>query len=81
MHRAPGSDDAFLAYATASRIVGLSAWPVDGDPAHNVGLIAHPGAVLSTAVSYNGRKLVTLGGWVAMLVIVGVQAKIFLVLK
>jgi hypothetical protein len=34
--RAPGSDDTFLAYATASRVVGLSAWPVDGDPAHNV---------------------------------------------
>ncbi|KAG2448277.1 hypothetical protein HYH02_006861 [Chlamydomonas schloesseri] len=55
------SDGAFLAYRTAERVVGLIAWPLDGDPARTMGLIAHPGEVRSIAISYDGRKLLTAG--------------------
>lgn len=58
------SDGAFLAYRTSERVVGLIAWPLDGDPARTMGLIAHPGEVRSIAISYDGRKLLTAGACV-----------------
>lgn len=60
-HRSPSSEGAFLAYATAERVVGLVAWPIDGDPSNSLGLIAHPGVVSGLAISYDGRRLVTSG--------------------
>ena len=62
MFKSATSDAAFLAYATAQRVVGLLAWPMDGDPAKTMGLIAHPGAITAMAVSYDGRKLLTASG-------------------
>ncbi|KAL6765212.1 WD40-repeat-containing domain protein [Haematococcus lacustris] len=61
MFLSTSSDSAFLAYSTAERVVGLVAWPLDGDPARSLGLIAHPGQVLDIAISYDGRKLLTTG--------------------
>lgn len=52
---------AFLAYRTAERVVGLIAWPLDGDPQRTMGLIAHPGELRGIAISYDGRKLLTAG--------------------
>jgi hypothetical protein len=53
--RAPHPSQAFLAYATSERVVGLLAWPMDGDPAKTMGLIAHPGEISAMAISYDGR--------------------------
>lgn len=53
--------ESFLAYSTSERVIGLLAWPMDGDPAKTMGLIAHPGAVRAIAISYDGRKLLTAG--------------------
>ncbi|GAX79688.1 hypothetical protein CEUSTIGMA_g7129.t1 [Chlamydomonas eustigma] len=61
MFKSASSDGAYLAYCTKERVVGLIAWPMDGDPAKTMGLIAHPGAIQSMAVSYDGRKLLTTG--------------------
>jgi hypothetical protein len=55
------SDASFLAYACGERVAGLVVWPTDGDPSQSMGLVAHPGAITTLAVSYNGRKLVTAG--------------------
>jgi hypothetical protein len=52
---------AWLAYSTAEQVVGLIMWPLDGDPQHSMGVIAHPGEVKGLALSFDGRKLVTLG--------------------
>ncbi|KAF6250825.1 quinon protein alcohol dehydrogenase-like superfamily [Scenedesmus sp. NREL 46B-D3] len=52
---------AWLAYSTAEQLVGLIAWPLDGDPQHSMGVIAHPGDVRGLALSFDGRKLLTLG--------------------
>jgi hypothetical protein len=52
---------AWLAYSTAEQVVGLIVWPLDGDPQHSMGVIAHPGEVRGLALSFDGRKLVTLG--------------------
>lgn len=60
--RSTSSTCNFLAYATSERVVGLIAWPLAGDPAQTMGLIAHPGDVQSLAISYDGRKLLTAGG-------------------
>ncbi|MEW5317091.1 MAG: hypothetical protein WDW38_008421 [Sanguina aurantia] len=59
--RSTSSTCNFLAYATRERVVGLIAWPLAGDPAQTMGLIAHPGDVQSLAISYDGRKLLTAG--------------------
>lgn len=53
--------ESFLAYSTSERVVGLLAWPMDGDPAKTMGLIAHPGSISAISVSYDGRKLMTAG--------------------
>lgn len=34
---------------------------MDGDPAKMMALLAHPGRILSVAVSFDGRKLITAG--------------------
>ncbi|KXZ56881.1 hypothetical protein GPECTOR_1g795 [Gonium pectorale] len=61
MFKSPASEAAFLAYRTAERVVGLIAWPLDGDPSRTMGLIAHPGEVKAISISYDGRKLLTAG--------------------
>mmetsp|Transcript_12567 Transcript_12567/g.27123 ORF Transcript_12567/g.27123 Transcript_12567/m.27123 type:complete len:896 (+) Transcript_12567:296-2983(+) len=61
MFKSASSTSAFLAYASAERVVGLLAWPMDGDPARTMGLIAHPGEVRAISISYDGRKLLTVG--------------------
>lgn len=61
MFRAAASEGHFLAYSTAERVVGLLSWPLTGDPAETMGLIAHPGSVTGVAISYDGRKLMTIG--------------------
>lgn len=61
--RSATSGGTWLAFSTGRRVVGLMAWPMDGDPAHSMGLIAHPGDVSCLAVSFDGRKLLTAGGW------------------
>lgn len=61
MFKSSTSDTSFLAYRTAERVVGLIAWPLDGDPARTMGLIAHPGDVRAITISYDGRKLLTAG--------------------
>jgi hypothetical protein len=51
----------WLAYSTAERVVGLIKWPLDCEPRSSMGLIAHPGPVKGLVLSYDGRKLITLG--------------------
>lgn len=57
-----GRDDHFLAYATPEKVIGLSLLPLDGDPSKAMGLIAHPGEITGMAVSYDGRRILTVGG-------------------
>jgi hypothetical protein len=52
----------FVAYATAEKVVGLAKMPFDGNPAKNMGLIAHPGGVSAIAVSGDAGLLATAGG-------------------
>lgn len=41
--------------------MGLIKWPLDCEPRSSMGLIAHPGPVKGLVLSYDGRKLITLG--------------------
>lgn len=62
MFQPAGSTQPYLAYATRQKVIGLALLPLDGDPSKAMGLIAHPGAVAGLAVSYDGRRIVTVGG-------------------
>lgn len=54
----------WLAYSTPECVVGLIKWPLDCDPHSSMmGLIAHPGDIKGLVLSFDGRKLITLGEW------------------
>ncbi|KAJ3015605.1 hypothetical protein HKX48_004466 [Thoreauomyces humboldtii] len=62
----PVSDSApdaprFLAYATASRVVGLIALPLDGNPHAGMGMYAHPSDIAALRATPDGKMLLTLG--------------------
>eukprot|EP00775_Hariotina_reticulata_P011389 gene11389-11537_t len=59
--RSVTDNGAWLAYGTPQQVVGLVAWPLDGNPEHSMGVIAHPGDIKAMALSFDGRKLITLG--------------------
>ena len=59
--RSGASDNSYMAFRAADRVVGLMSWPLDGDPAKSVGVIAHPGPVLTAALTHDGRKLLSAG--------------------
>lgn len=50
----------YLAYATDTNVAGLMSWPPQFDST-SMGVIVQPSAILSIAVSFDGRKLLTLG--------------------
>lgn len=52
---------AWLAYACSERVIGLVAWPLDGDPRSCIGVIAHPGDIQALALTCNGQHLISLG--------------------
>ncbi|CAD2217341.1 hypothetical protein AGDE_04020 [Angomonas deanei] len=58
----PSGKDRCLAYCTKERVIGLVGLPLRGDPFDAVGLLAHPGPIVSMATSYDGRYLFTAGG-------------------
>ncbi|KAF0973805.1 hypothetical protein FDP41_007192 [Naegleria fowleri] len=51
-----------LAYSTFEKVIGLIALPLDGNPKHHMGLIAHSGEITSCVVSPDGKYLFTAGG-------------------
>eukprot|EP00753_Platysulcus_tardus_P018249 PLAT6795.1.p2 GENE.PLAT6795.1~~PLAT6795.1.p2 ORF type:complete len:975 (+),score=426.58 PLAT6795.1:45-2927(+) len=60
-----GTDSAsseYLAYATHDKVIGLVQFPLDGNPARTMGLIAHPGEITALAVTADGRHVLTGGG-------------------
>ena len=57
-----GTDQYYMAYATREKVIGLSTLPLDGNPNKAMGLIAHPGEVTGMAVTYDGRRVLTVGG-------------------
>lgn len=60
--RGNDKNDAYLAYSTAEKIVGLIKLPIDGNPNNSMGLIAHPEAITGIGVSSDGKYLFTSGG-------------------
>jgi hypothetical protein len=63
LHRSvnDGGSAPWLAYSTAECVVGLIKWPLDCDPRSSMGLIAHPGPIHGLVLSFDGRRLITLG--------------------
>ncbi len=59
--RSISADTFYVAYSTAHQVVGVMAWPLDGDPNKSLALIAHPGNVAGMNLSHDGCKLVTAG--------------------
>ena len=59
--RSISADTFYVAYSTAHQVVGVMAWPLDGDPNKSLALIAHPGKVVGMNLSHDGCKLVTAG--------------------
>ncbi|KAG2373739.1 hypothetical protein C9374_011828 [Naegleria lovaniensis] len=51
-----------VAYSTFEKVIGLIALPLDGNPKHHMGLIAHSGEITSCVVSPDGKYLFTAGG-------------------
>mmetsp|Transcript_33102 Transcript_33102/g.55453 ORF Transcript_33102/g.55453 Transcript_33102/m.55453 type:complete len:898 (-) Transcript_33102:322-3015(-) len=73
-HPAGQVDKPLLAYSTNEKMVGLCAFPLDGDPHKAMGLIAHPGEVSALAVTYDGRRILTAGGADSIINMWGVDA-------
>jgi WD40 repeat protein len=59
--RSLSADTFYVAYSTAHQVVGVMAWPLDGDPNKSLALIAHPGNIAGMNLSHDGCKLVTAG--------------------
>ena len=49
-------------FSTPSRVIGLGHFPLDGNPAKTVGIVAHPGEITGMAVSCDGRFVFSAGG-------------------
>lgn len=58
----PNDDQKYYVFATSERVIGIGAVPLIGSPADTMGVIAHPGAITSIAVSYDGQYLFSAGG-------------------
>ncbi|KAJ3152729.1 Cilia- and flagella-associated protein 251 [Geranomyces michiganensis] len=58
---APPPNPRFLAYATGSKVVGLLALPLDGNPHRSMGMYAHPGDIAALRATPDGTMLLTLG--------------------
>lgn len=56
------SQDKYLVYSTAKKVIGLIKMPLDGNPNKTMGLIAHPNNVVDICISKDGRYLFTCGG-------------------
>lgn len=66
---APGVTDGeqgnFLAtyvFTTGQRILGVGHFPLDGNPAQTMGVVAHPGEITRVAVSHDGVYVFSAGG-------------------
>ncbi|KAJ3161226.1 hypothetical protein HDU88_007399 [Geranomyces variabilis] len=57
----PPASPRFLAYATGSKVVGLLALPLDGNPHRSMGMYAHPGDIAALRATPDGTMLLTLG--------------------
>lgn len=57
-----GGKTTVFAYATASKVIGVGCLPLTGDPSRVMGLVAHPGAISSMAVSFDGKYIFSAGG-------------------
>ncbi|EEH56662.1 uncharacterized protein MICPUCDRAFT_58878 [Micromonas pusilla CCMP1545] len=51
-----------LVYAHPDKVLGVSALPLDGDPARAMGMIAHPGSVGVVVLGHDGKAVFTIGG-------------------
>lgn len=51
----------YIAYSTADQVVSLLSWPLDGDPANTLELIAPPGPLVGMSLAHDSCKLVTAG--------------------
>ena len=51
-----------FAYSSDTKVVGIGSFPLAGDPTKVMGINAHPGAISSIAVSYDGKYLFSSGG-------------------
>ena len=58
-----GAEDGnFFAYSTKSKVIGVGALPLTGDPSRVLGLVAHPGQITCIAVTFDGKYLFSAGG-------------------
>ncbi|KNE70555.1 hypothetical protein AMAG_14677 [Allomyces macrogynus ATCC 38327] len=51
----------YIVYATQDKLVGMLAWPYDGNPHCSMALVAHPDKITASAVSPDGQYLFTAG--------------------
>lgn len=56
------SSKAFFAYSTKSKVIGVGALPLTGNPSTVMGLVAHPGQITCIAVTFDGKFLFSAGG-------------------
>ncbi len=49
-------------YSTAERIIGVGCLPLTGNPTEVMGLVAHPGRISSTCISFDGKYAFSAGG-------------------
>lgn len=49
-------------FSTPTRVIGLGHFPLDGNPAKTVGIVAHPGEITGMSVSCDGRFVFSAGG-------------------
>ena len=55
-------ENSYLAYSTKEKIVGIIKLPLEGNPNHTMGLIAHPGKIPDMTATSDGKYLITSGG-------------------
>jgi hypothetical protein len=57
-----GNETHYAVYTASSKVLGLIALPVDGNPLRSASTVAHPGRLSAFAVSFDGKYVFTAGG-------------------
>ncbi|XJO78238.1 hypothetical protein BDV3_002714 [Batrachochytrium dendrobatidis] len=78
------SETKYLAFSTSNQVIGITVFPLDGNPSTTMGVISHPGEVSNIVCSHDGVSIITAGGtdgivncWNINTAVLEAQASIF----
>ena len=56
------ADGHFFVYSTKTKVIGVGAFPLTGNPSKIMGLVAHPAQITCVAVTHDGKFMFSAGG-------------------